>query len=105
LRRPGHEGERRQGQPRAAERAAEEEAGTLSETDALRRFLFEDAPLRGHWVRLSQSWIEARAHQDLPAPAMALLGEALAATVLVAASLKFQGTLTMQLTGSAGAVN
>lgn len=77
----------------------------MSQTDALRRFLFEDAPLRGHWVRLSQSWIEARAHQDLPAPAMALLGESLAATVLVAASLKFQGTLTMQLVGSAGAVN
>ncbi len=77
----------------------------MSETDSLRRFLFEDAPLRGHWVRLSRSWLEARQHQDLPAPAMALLGESLAATTLVAASLKFRGTLTMQLVGSGGAVN
>jgi molecular chaperone Hsp33 len=76
----------------------------VSETDTLRRFLFEDAPLRGHWVRLSRSWLEARAHQDLPAAAMTLLGESLAATTLVAASLKFRGTLTMQLAGSSGAV-
>jgi molecular chaperone Hsp33 len=77
----------------------------VSETDSLRRFLFEDAPLRGHWVRLSRAWLDARLHQDLPQPAMALLGESLAATTLVAASLKFTGTLTMQLTGSAGAVS
>lgn len=74
------------------------------ETDRLRRFLFENAALRGHWVRLSRSWLAAREHQDLPVPAMALLGESLAATALVAASLKFKGTLTMQLLGSGGAV-
>jgi molecular chaperone Hsp33 len=77
----------------------------LSDTDRLRRFLFEDAPLRGHWVRLARSWREAREHQDLPPPALALLGESLAATTLVSASLKFTGTLTLQLLGSKGAVN
>jgi molecular chaperone Hsp33 len=76
----------------------------VSETDRLRRFLFEDAPLRGQWVRLAKSWHEAREHQDLPAPALALLGESLAAAALVSASLKFQGTLTLQLAGSSGAV-
>lgn len=76
----------------------------MSETDRLRRFLFEDAPLRGHWVRLSKSWREAREHQDLPAPARALLGESLAAATLLSASLKFHGTLTLQLLGSQGAV-
>lgn len=75
------------------------------ETDRLRRFLFEDAPLRGHWVRLSQSWRQAREHQDLSAPALALLGESLAAVTLLSASLKFQGTLTLQLLGSKGAVS
>ncbi|HTQ35743.1 MAG TPA: Hsp33 family molecular chaperone HslO [Steroidobacteraceae bacterium] len=77
----------------------------MSETDRLRRFLFEDAPLRGHWVRLTQSWREAREHQPLPPPALALLGESLAAATLVAASLKFKGTLTLQLLGSAGAIS
>jgi molecular chaperone Hsp33 len=77
----------------------------VSETDRLRRFLFEDAPLRGHWVRLSRSWLEAREHQQLPAPALTLLGESLAAAALLSASLKFRGTLTLQLLGSRGAVS
>lgn len=76
----------------------------MKETDRLRRFLFEDAPLRGHWVRLSRSWLEAREHQHLPAPALSLLGESLAAAALLSASLKFHGTLTLQLLGSQGAV-
>ncbi len=77
----------------------------MIESDRLRRFLFEDAPLRGHWVRLSKTWIEARQHQRLNAPAQALLGESLAAVALISASLKFEGTLTLQLLGSTGAVS
>lgn len=77
----------------------------MTQTDRLRRFLFEGAPLRGHWVRLSRAWIEAREHQSLPAPAMILLGEALAATTLLSAALKFSGTLTLQLAGSRGLVS
>ena len=77
----------------------------MSTEDRLRRFLFEDAPVRGHWVRLSRSWIEAREHQQLPLPALQLLGEALAAASLLSASLKFTGTLTLQLSGSAGPVS
>jgi molecular chaperone Hsp33 len=76
----------------------------VRQDDRLRRFLFEDAPVRGHWVRLSRAWIEAREHQDLPAPAVALLGEALAATSLLSASLKFTGSLTLQLSGGKGSV-
>jgi molecular chaperone Hsp33 len=75
------------------------------EADRLRRFLFENAPLRGHWVRLSASWQEAREHQQLPPAALALLGESLAAATLVSASLKFTGTLTLQLLGSRGALS
>jgi molecular chaperone Hsp33 len=77
----------------------------MSEQDQLRRFLFEDVPVRGHWVRLSQAWIQAREHQPLPTPVMALLGESLAATSLLAASLKFSGTLTLQLSGGTGRVS
>lgn len=77
----------------------------MSQSDRLRRFLFEDAPVRGHWVHLSRAWIEAREHQLLPPPARDLLGESLAATVLLSASLKFTGTLTLQLSGSRGAVS
>jgi molecular chaperone Hsp33 len=72
--------------------------------DRLRRFLFEDAPVRGHWVRLTRTWAEAREHQVLATPVMTLLGESLAATSLIAASLKFSGTLTLQLSGGDGPV-
>lgn len=77
----------------------------MAESDRLRRFLFEDAPVRGHWVRLSRAWLEAREHQALPPPVMTLLGESLAAATLLSASLKFKGTLTLQLAGSSGAVS
>jgi len=66
----------------------------------LRRFLLEGQPLRGQWVRLGPAWQELRARRSYPPPAEALLGEAAAAVVLLAATLKFQGTLTLQLAGA-----
>lgn len=71
--------------------------------DLVRRFIFEKQPVRGHWVRLSGAWRELRAHAHYPLPVEELLGEAVAATVLLASSLKFRGTLTFQLQGD-GAV-
>ena len=50
----------------------------MREVDRLRRFLFEKAPLRGHWLRLEDAWQAAREHQlDHPPAVTALLGEAL----------------------------
>ena len=67
---------------------------------ALRRFLLEGYPLRGHWVQLGSAWEELRARRAYPPLVEALLGEAATACVLLAASLKFAGTLTMQFAGS-----
>lgn len=66
----------------------------------LRRFLLEGHPIRGHWVRLGGAWQELRARRDYPPLVESLLGEAAAAVVLLAATLKFAGTLTMQFAGS-----
>lgn len=71
----------------------------MREVDRLRRFLFENEPLRGHWVRLEESWAQARVHQNHPPAVTRILGEAMAATSLLAAALKFRGTLTLQITG------
>jgi molecular chaperone Hsp33 len=71
--------------------------------DEVRRFIVENRPVRGHWVRLEGAWRELRAHQDYPEPVRDLLGQAVAASVLLAATLKFSGTLTLQLQGN-GAV-
>lgn len=72
-------------------------------SDQVRRFIVENRPVRGHWVRLEGAWRELRAHRDYPQPVRDLLGQAVAASVLLAATLKFRGTLTLQLQGN-GAV-
>src|ERR1700722_15755914 len=71
--------------------------------DELRGFIVENQPVRGHWVRLEGAWQELRAHKESPEPVRELLGQAVAASVLLAATLKFSGTLTLQLQGN-GAV-
>ncbi|MFM2289393.1 MAG: Hsp33 family molecular chaperone HslO, partial [Pseudomonadota bacterium] len=55
--------------------------------------------MRGHWVRLGEAWHALRARHHYPAPVAGLLGEAATAVVLLAATLKFEGTLTLQLAG------
>jgi molecular chaperone Hsp33 len=77
---------------------------SVADPDRVRRFIFEKRPVRGHWVHLASAWRELRAHADYPAAVTGLLGEAVAASVLLAATLKFRGTLTLQLQGN-GAVS
>jgi molecular chaperone Hsp33 len=76
----------------------------VSQTDLVRRFVLERHPIRGHAVRLSQAWLNLREHQDYPPAVQQLLGEAVGAIVLLAATLKFDGVLTLQLQGR-GLVN
>ena len=68
-------------------------------TGELRRFLLESQPLRGNWVQLGDAWRELRGELVYPPAVEALLGEAATAAVLLAATLKFEGTLTLQLAG------
>jgi molecular chaperone Hsp33 len=70
-----------------------------SESDLVRRFVLERHPIRGHAARLSTTWLNLREHQDYPPAVQKLLGEAVGAVVLLAATLKFDGTLTLQLQG------
>jgi molecular chaperone Hsp33 len=74
-----------------------------SDEGELQRFIFEHQPVRGFWVRLDGAWRELRNFQPYAPAVEILLGEAVAATVLLASTLKFQGTLTLQLAGD-GAV-
>jgi molecular chaperone Hsp33 len=76
----------------------------VSASDLVRRFVLERHPIRGHAVRLSDEWARLREHQDYPQSVQQLLGEAMAAAVLLAATLKFEGTLTLQMQGK-GVVN
>ncbi|MGH8129542.1 MAG: Hsp33 family molecular chaperone HslO [Steroidobacteraceae bacterium] len=67
--------------------------------DLLYRFLFERLPVRGHLVRLDASWRAAIEHHDYPLSVGTALGEAMAASVLMAGALKFEGRLSLQFEG------
>ncbi|MCQ8106371.1 Hsp33 family molecular chaperone HslO [Methylomonas sp. SURF-2] len=73
----------------------------MKQQDCLRRFLFEDLGVRGEWVRLEQSWRQAKQHQVLVnAGVESQLGQALAAVVLLSATIKFKGAMIMQIQGA-----
>lgn len=80
--------------------ASEALSGTADASGELRRFLLEAQPLRGQWVRLGPAWQDLRAHRSYPPVLETLLGEAATAAVLLTATLKFAGTLTLQFAGS-----
>lgn len=67
--------------------------------DRLHRFLLEDAGVRGELVQLQASWQAVLARHPYPPAVQRPLGEALAAVVLLAATLKFEGSLILQLQG------
>ncbi len=73
----------------------------MKQQDCLRRFLFEEHGVRGEWVRLQDSWQQAKQHQVLVSDAVdSQLGQALAAVVLLSATIKFKGAMIMQIQGS-----
>ncbi len=73
-------------------------------SDTLQRFLFENAAIRGELIHLDATWQAMLERHDYPQPVRALLGEMMAASLLLSATLKFDGTLTMQVQGD-GPVN
>jgi len=73
-------------------------------TDILNRFILETTNVRGEWVHLDASWKALLERYDYPPVVRDLLGQALAAVALLSATIKFNGTLILQVTGS-GPVN
>jgi molecular chaperone Hsp33 len=67
------------------------------DNDFLRRFMFDDFPVRGALVRLNQSWLDilnVAGHSQLTRP---MLGKTLAAAGLLTSNLKFEGSLSLQI--------
>ncbi len=69
-------------------------------SDVLHRFQLENLHVRGEWVSLGESWREIQKTADYPKPIKQVLGEALVAISLLADSLKFDGSLIMQIRGT-----
>jgi molecular chaperone Hsp33 len=67
--------------------------------DNLYRYLFENASVRGELVQLEKSYQEVIAAHEYPQAIQHLLGELMAATSLLTATLKFSGDISIQLQG------
>ena len=73
--------------------------------DTLHRFLLEGLGIRGELVHLDATWRSVLARRSYPEPLRSVLGECLGATALLAATIKFDGTLTLQARGGRGPVS
>jgi molecular chaperone Hsp33 len=71
----------------------------MLEEDLLYRFLFEGMGIRGEWVKLGTSLQLANKHQTGPFSVKQLLGQALAAVVMLSATVKFKGSMILQAQG------
>lgn len=68
--------------------------------DYLYRFVFEDLGVRGEFVRLAAAWQAIREKHPYPPRVVAPLGEAMAAVSLLGATIKFKGSLVLQIQGN-----
>jgi molecular chaperone Hsp33 len=71
----------------------------MHDRDCLHRFIFEQYPIRGHLVHLDAAWRALIEHREYPPAIRDTLGEAVAASLLLAATIKFEGILSLQLQG------
>lgn len=69
------------------------------ENNVLNRYLFEDLSVRGELVQLDKAYQAILDSKQYPAAVQTLLGELLVATSLLTATLKFEGSITLQLQG------
>lgn len=69
-------------------------------SDSLQRFIFEHTPVRGEIVHLNATWRAVLERHDYPERLREVLGELMAAAALLSATLKFEGSLILQVQGN-----
>lgn len=67
--------------------------------DQLQRFIFDGTAVRGEVVQLQQTYQEVLRNQDYPEVIQQVLGRMLAACALLTATVKLDGTLSMEVRG------
>jgi molecular chaperone Hsp33 len=72
---------------------------TTDTKDTLQKFIFDNAAVRGELVEISDTWREIQARHGYPKAVRAMLGEMVAASALLSANLKFNGSIVMQIHG------
>jgi molecular chaperone Hsp33 len=68
--------------------------------DSITPFAFESLPVRGALIHMSRSWRRMQRDHDYNALITETLGHAATATGLIAQSLKFDGSITLQIQGA-----
>jgi molecular chaperone Hsp33 len=68
--------------------------------DTLQRFMFEGAPIRGEVAHLDATWRAVLERHAYPPVLRNILGELMAAGALLATTLKFEGSIILQLQGN-----
>jgi molecular chaperone Hsp33 len=69
----------------------------MQNSDLLQPFLFNDTPIKGSVVHLNSTYTMALAHQTLPLVIKKALGELMAASAMLTATLKMEGAMVMQI--------
>jgi molecular chaperone Hsp33 len=72
---------------------------TVETKDTLQKFIFDNAAVRGELVEISDTWREIQARHGYPKAVRSMLGEMVAASALLSANLKFNGSIVMQIHG------
>ena len=72
---------------------------TTDTRDTLQKFIFDNAAVRGELVEISDTWREIQARHGYPRAVRSMLGEMVAASALLSANLKFNGSIVMQIHG------
>jgi molecular chaperone Hsp33 len=72
----------------------------VTKQDQLSRFIFENTAIRGEFVRLESTWQTVLDRHEYPPVLRTLLGELMAAAALLSATLKFNGSLILQIQGN-----
>lgn len=66
-------------------------------SDCLQRFIFDNAPIRGEWVSLQESWQEVLKRRQYPTAIRCALGQMMGAAALLTATVKISGRLVLQI--------
>lgn len=76
-----------------------ESRAQTAQDDHLLRIMFGGVSARAHLVRIHRSWLEVNRRHDEAPEVMQLLGQMSCASILLSASLKYEGSVTLQIHG------
>ena len=71
----------------------------IKESDTLQRFIFEHASIRGEIVHIEKTYQTILEQRNYPPMVKHFLGEAMVSCLLLASSIKFEGSLSLQFQG------